>query len=126
MISALPQRTDITQDDHYICLGPILLQKSKIERRQKSRESRCRHEASWSFSAKRCSLTSRDVGKFSFITPKKTFATKSASCGSPPPSPMVRKSRARCLPGKSGRHLLLRRRRLAISAVNPSTCPFLV
>jgi hypothetical protein len=38
-ISALPQREDIVSSAAYVRFVPILLQKSKIERYQKSRES---------------------------------------------------------------------------------------
>src|ERR1700680_3900982 len=90
---------DSSQTSCHVRKVPILLQKSKIERPQKSRESRFLGTSSAAkrrssntmaggrFSAKRCGPSHREVRdasaalKISVHHPKNTFATKSARNG---------------------------------------------
>src|SRR5450631_2252524 len=96
--SALPLRTDIVTARRHVSKVPILLQKSKIRRSQKSRESRFRDIAVAArlrgadtkvrgrFGVKRYGPSHREARdasaalKISVQHPKNTFATKSASC----------------------------------------------
>jgi hypothetical protein len=98
-MSAVTQRADVPYNERHVRYVPILLQKSKIERPRKSRESRFLNA---SIAATLCSEDTKVGGRFcvkrcgpshrraqnapaaleNFVhQPKKTFATKSANIG---------------------------------------------
>src|SRR6266852_7635959 len=97
--SVLPSRADIVRSPWHVCLVPIVLQKSNIERRRKFRESRFFDASD---AATRCSAVTKVCCRFCVNQcgpsrphaqnasavlrnfrrqPKKTFATLSATSG---------------------------------------------
>jgi hypothetical protein len=98
-MSAFARTTDSSRTSRHVRFVPILLQKSKIERRRKSRESRCLGVSTAAmlarpdtkvrgrFCVKRCGPSRRRVRTVSAVLknfvrqPEKTFSTVSAMNG---------------------------------------------